>query len=65
MREEKAYVVFDNYEQGIVINALFDLRNRLITDKRPTDAVDELIIKTANAPKKKMRISEKSGYEAR
>ena len=65
MKEEKAYVIYDRYEQGIVINALNDLRSRLITDKRPTDAVDELILKTANAPMKKMRMIQRGEYEAR
>ena len=65
MREEKAYMVMDHYEQGIMINALNELRNRLITEKRPTDAVDELILKTANAKRKRLRIVESAEYEAR
>ncbi|MCQ4794154.1 hypothetical protein NE604_00640 [Anaerofustis stercorihominis] len=65
MREEKAYMVMDHYEQGIMINALNELRNRLITEKRPTDAVDELILKTANAKRKRLRIVENAEYEAR
>ncbi len=43
----------DEYEHGVVINALNDMRNELIEEKRPTDAVDELLIKTIDAPKKK------------
>ena len=65
MREEKSYIVMDNYEQNIIINALNEMRNRLISEERPTDAVDELILKTANAKKKGFRVSERGEYEAR
>ena len=65
MREEKSYIVMDNYEQNIIINALNEMRNRLKSEERPTDAVDELILKTANAKKKGFRVSERGEYEAR
>ena len=35
----------DEYEQGILINALNLLRNQQIRDKRPTDPIDDLILK--------------------
>lgn len=65
MREEKSYMVMDHYEQGIMINALNDLRNKLKAEERPTDAVDELILKTANPKRKKLRVAEYTEYEAR
>lgn len=65
MREEKSYIVMDNYEQNIIINALNEMRTRLKLEERPTDAVDELILKTANAKKKGFRVSERGEYEAR
>ena len=37
----------DEYEQGILINALNLLRNQQIREKRPTDPIDDLIISTA------------------
>ena len=40
----------DDYEYGVVVNALNELRNDLIKDERPTDAVDELLLKTIDAP---------------
>lgn len=55
MREEKLYIKFDGYEQSILVRALNDLRNSLLENARSTDAVDELIIKTANAKRKTMR----------
>ena len=40
----------------IVINALNTLRTRQIQEERPTEPVDELIDKVANAPTKKVRV---------
>lgn len=36
---------FDDYEVNIIIRALVELRNQLITEGRYTDAVDELLLK--------------------
>lgn len=53
MKEEKRVLTLDDYEYGVVVNALNELRNDLIKDERPTDAVDELLLKTIDAPTKK------------
>ena len=58
MREEKYRLELDEYEQSILIGTLNDKRNDLIRERRPTDAVDELILKAAKAPKKKERYRE-------
>ena len=63
MREEKLYIKLDGYEQSILVRALNDLRNSLLENARSTDAVDELIIKTANAKRKTVR--GKAHYEER
>jgi predicted N-formylglutamate amidohydrolase len=49
MKEERV-LTLDNYEYGVVVNALNELRNDLIKDDKPTDAVDELLLKTIDAP---------------
>lgn len=54
MKEERV-LALDDYEYGVVINALNELRNDLIKDERPTDAVDELLLKTIDAPMKKLK----------
>ena len=54
--KEKYYIVLDEYERRIIINSLNELRNRLITDGRYTDAVDELLLKIINAKKKKFKV---------
>ncbi|MDJ0306745.1 hypothetical protein [Dehalobacter sp.] len=55
MKDEERVLTLDTYEQGVMVNALNELRNDLIQEKRPTDAVDELLIKTIDAPAKKLR----------
>lgn len=53
MKEKKYYIAFNRYEQGTMIHALNEMRNRLIAGGRYTDAVDELIIKICNAKTKR------------
>ena len=53
--KEKYYIVLDEYERRIAIKSLNELRNRLITDGRYTDAVDELLLKIINAKKKRLK----------
>lgn len=62
MKEKKYYIAFDGYEQGTMIHALNEMRNRLIAGGRYTiaggrytDAVDELIIKICNAKTKRFK----------
>ena len=56
MREQKYYLVFDEVERGIILRSLNELRNHLLLEGRYTDAVDELLIRFANAKKKKFKI---------
>ena len=53
---KKYYIVFDEYERGIIINALNDKRNALIKGGRYTDAVDEVLLKVINAKRKRFKI---------
>lgn len=55
MKEKERVLTLDGYEYGVVVNALNDMRNDLIEEQRPTDAVDELLIKTIDAPAKKQK----------
>ena len=54
--QKKYYLALDDYEHGILINALNEKRNALIREEKYTDAVDEVIIKVAKAPRKKFKI---------
>ena len=54
-KEAKRGLELDRYEHGVVINALNEMRNGLIGEDRPTDIVDELLLKTIEAPTKKVK----------
>ena len=54
MKEERYHLVLDDFEQGVVIRALNDLRTDLISDKRETDA--EVLLKVCKAPTKKIKV---------
>ncbi|RNC62909.1 MAG: hypothetical protein AWM53_01835 [Candidatus Dichloromethanomonas elyunquensis] len=55
MKDEERVLTLDVYEQGVMVNALNELRNDLIKEERSTDAVDELLLKTIDAPAKKLK----------
>lgn len=63
--EQRKVLVIDEYEQGILINALNDMRNDLKAEDKSTDAVDDLIIKTAEAKNKRFRVAEEELYMSR
>jgi len=54
-KTEKRVLMLDSHQHGVVINALNDMRNDLIEENRPTDIVDEVLIKAIDAPSKKVR----------
>ena len=54
-REERRVLSLDQYQHGVIVNALNDKRNDLIKEKRPTDIVDEILLKALDAPRKKVR----------
>ena len=56
MRNQKYYIAIDESERRIILNALNELRNKLLAQDRYTDAVDEVLIKVVNAPIKKFKI---------
>ena len=54
-REERRVLSLDQYQHGVIVNALNDKRSDLIKEKRPTDIVDEVLLKALDAPRKKVR----------
>lgn len=54
-KTEKRVLTLDRYEHGVVINALNEMRNDLLEEERPTDIVDEVLLKAIDAPTKKIR----------
>lgn len=56
MKEERYHIALDKYDKNIVMNALNTLRNNQVKEERPTDPVDDLIIKVSNAPQRKVKV---------
>lgn len=61
MRNPKYYIAINEHERRIIINSLNNLRNKLIAEGRYTDAVDELLLKIANAKQKRFKIIMQEG----
>lgn len=56
MKEERYHLALDVYDKNIVIRALNTLRTQQLQEERPTDPVDELIIKVSEASSRKVRV---------
>jgi len=56
MRDKKYKIALDDSERSLLINFLNDLRNSLISEGRHTDGVDEVLLKTINAPIRKFKM---------
>lgn len=61
--DEKVVVTLDDFEQRLLVSGLADFRNDLIRDERPTEDVDDLILKVIDAPTQKEK--RKADREAR
>ncbi len=57
--KQKYYLALSTEEWRLMIECLNKLRNRLISEGRYTDAVDEVLVKVANAKIKKLKIVER------
>ncbi|MDR1320288.1 MAG: hypothetical protein LBK56_02525 [Gracilibacteraceae bacterium] len=60
MRDEKVILELDRYEEGAIIRALNDMRNKEIAEQNPTDSLNELLLKIIRAPAKKARIRDEA-----
>lgn len=53
MAEEKKVVTLDDFEQRLMVSGLMDFRNDLLRDEKPTEDINDLILKFIDAPTKK------------
>ena len=53
MADERRVVMLDDFEQRLMVNGLTDFRNDLLREDKPTEDVDDLILKVIDAPTKK------------
>lgn len=68
MKNKCARIDFDRYELGIMINSLIELRNKQIENNKPTEPVDELLLKLYQVYDKESMFSKLFGrnvYECR
>ena len=54
--EEKRVVILNKYEYGLIINALNELRTKLIRENKSTEIVNELLLRLLNIPVKKITL---------
>lgn len=57
--KQKYYLALTTEEWRLMIEPLNNLRNRLISEGRYTDAVNEVLIKVTNAKTKKFKMAER------
>ena len=50
MRDEKRVVTLNDFEQRLMVRGLTDFRNDTLRDGKPTQDVDDLILKVIDAP---------------
>ena len=51
--KEVRVLELDKYEYGIVVNALNEFRNKILSEERETEAIEELLLKILDTPQKK------------
>ena len=61
--DEKVVVTLDDFEQRLLVNGLTDFRNDLLREDKPTEDINELILKVIDAPTRKGK--KKADREAR
>ena len=53
MAEEKKVLTLDEFEQRLMVSGLMDFRNDLLKDDKPTEDINDRILKVIDAPTKK------------
>lgn len=56
MREAKRHVYLDDFEHRLLVGCLMTSRNEYLREGKPTEDVNDLILKIIDAPKKKLRV---------
>ncbi len=53
MADDKKVVTLDEFEQRLMVTGLMDFRNDLLKEEKPTEDINDLILKVIDAPTKK------------
>ena len=54
MKEKKKYLYLDSKEISLILLCLINLRNKMISENRYPDCVNDIIERIINAPNKKV-----------
>ena len=66
MGDDKRVLILDKYDHRLLVKTLCDKRNELIENGESTELIDEVLVKTVDAPTKRFfRKKEKNRDEAR
>lgn len=60
----KAKIELDHYEYGIIIRSLKDLREKQIENDRPTEPVDDILLKLIKVYEK-FKLDKQKAYDVR
>ena len=61
MKEKRKHIYLDDFEHRLLIGCLMAARNEYLRKGKPTEDVNELILKIAKAPSKKLRVIKREG----
>ena len=61
MKEKQKHIYLDDFEHRLLIGCLMTARNGYLREGKPTEDVNELILKIAKAPSKKLRVIKREG----
>ena len=53
MADEKKVITLDDFEQRLMVSGLMDFRNDLLKEEKPTEDINDLILKVIDAPTNK------------
>ena len=56
MKKKRRYFFLDDFEHRLLVGGLMTARNEYIHEGKPTEDVNELILKIIDAPTKKLRV---------
>ena len=52
MKEKKYRIRLTEFERGVLLNSLMEMRNSLIREGKDAEPVNELLLKIINSPRK-------------
>lgn len=56
MKDKKYYITLDDFERRVVVNCMNEMRNKLISDGKETDTLEEVLLKIIRSKQKKLKV---------